>query len=48
VKRQKAELEKQRAETEKQRVEAEKQKMIELLRAAGISEEDIQHKLKNN
>jgi hypothetical protein len=46
--KQKAELEKQRVEAEKQRVEAEKQKMIELLRAAGISDEDIQAKLNNN
>jgi uncharacterized protein YggE len=28
--------------------EAEKQKMIELLKAAGISEKDIQAKLKND
>ena len=46
--KQRAEVERQKAEAEKQRAEAEKQKMIELLRAAGISEEDIQAKLKNN
>ena len=53
--RKQAEAEKQKeakarkkAEAEKQKAEEEKQKMIELLRAAGISEEDIQAKLKND